>query len=223
MARVAAVVVSLILLAVWGLLAWDEFNVTNKRLGAPFAANASGFTDYLLGISPQERATDLQAPQQATRFGLLLTVSVAFGLVYVSTKSGSLFSVGFATFLVSTAAFLHFAYGATIVATMVAFLANNPGPDPSFEMYTYFTLLFGAVLLVASVTVLRRLGGMVKGESHSMFAVVKCLVSLLAVVAPLYFVADVSERFHLYVAGGAGLTLASLILIGLTQSNYRYD
>jgi hypothetical protein len=234
MAKIAAILVSLILLGSWGWFAWQEYEAATVRTFANHdegrkTMSLVGFAKFALGVEPRAPEVVVKPlvadPQTSVQIALGATVALCATLVFAVTGgTGAIFSIALAAFVSFFTAAAHLLFASVLLARVGVFLFG----EQRYELHLneYGVALYCLVSLVTAIVMIVRLRGLVRGERSQTHAVLKCLTVLLIVglgLAPV----GVPPEFVLFEVHGlytlAALCLASLALIGLTYSNYRYD
>jgi hypothetical protein len=236
MAKIAAILVSLILLGSWGWLAWDAYTDLHDArenpsqwplelddISNPTEPTPVGFVRFLTGLETPPSLASEQEREEA-RFLLMLAVSVSFALVFLSlTARGVPLSVGFMAFSTALSAGVHALvsiYPMTIVAVRTIHMINEqekPGPAALTAFFTF------SLLIIPSLVAVFRLPALARGSRNAMVSTLKCQAILLSVML-LQFMVHVDDLVvDTYFIAYAIMSAASMILITLTRSNYRYD
>jgi hypothetical protein len=256
MAKIAVIVLTLVLLGVWSVFAnramTDWSGVHSAAIGEAEAAQLT-YADlpiYVLGLhtsqsdrvivsEPPEGAEvvtmpysvlhDSALPDVRALLGAILVLAIT--MLYMTRRdAGGPLSVNLAVLLAFFTAMAHVAFVCTVLGWMAwqmfVFEDRRAHLLDQYTVSLYAMLLYLAVTLVSSVVLLRWIGDLAKGSATAMKRVATCLAVLVAVGLPLYW-QWVLPEFRLLTYHGvlwlAALSVASLALIGLTYSNYRYD
>lgn len=245
MGKVTVVFLTLVMLGVWGWMAWGEyadFVEWNNALNQPKFENepasiprgstdAVGFAKYMTGLEEHgilRREMDAETANAQTNVRIALGAIVALSatmIFAVTGGSGAIFSVMVTAFIAFFAAAANMVFALSLlVRTGWAVFGTADPVEYQFTMYGI--ALYGLLTVVTAFTAMRQSPVLVRGKRSAMHAVMKCLLILLiasAGLAPL----GVPEDFVVYGYHGAywlaGLCLLSLLFIGLTHSNYEYD
>jgi hypothetical protein len=247
MAKLTVAVLTLIMLGVWGWMAWGEYVgyiesvppiKTTLADSNPLeeidvtlrpSTSIAGALLFYAGM-PDSNLDEYQplAESQAVadlRIALGAIVALSATLFFAVTGgSGAIFGVmatAFASFLAAAA---NMVFG-LVFAGVVAWTAiGDGGLDLSIAVYA--VMLYCAVVIVASCAAMRQMPQLVRGRKEPMKGVMKSLLILMLAsgglgpfeVVPEFAIMGYSGFYTL-----AALCLLALLFIGLTHSNYTYD
>lgn len=231
MAKAAAIVFSLLALVTWWYFAWQDY-AKDTTFGTPeytadedVEPSIKGFALYALDpTEPVSPGHDAPQRPDEFRFALLGVLAFAVAVNYMAfSGSGAIFSMQFVVFVALFTAVLH-ALVATGVLCLQAFVSN--AVDFTYDLAFYAAAMYGLVTGVASWIAMRNVDGMLRGKSDNANAVMKALLVMFLVGVPL-----ATLPLHpLFKAFGyslalplAALCLLSLLFIGVTRENFRYD
>jgi hypothetical protein len=244
MAKAVIAIITLVMLGVWGWLSWGEyakFVEWDNALDRPKIWNAPtslprgrtdvvGFAKYVCGLYEEgtlkhEMDAEIANSQTNVRIALGVIVALSATMFFAVTGgSGTIFSVMITASVSFFAAAANMVFGLFFVG-FVAWTAFDMGAlDLSIGIYAM--LLHSAILIVASFSAMRQLPGLVRGRRDPMKGVLKSLLVLAIVNGGLAPVGVVPQFEYGGFSGFywlAGLCLLSLMFIGLTHSNFRYD
>ncbi|MEX2244807.1 MAG: hypothetical protein WD716_13300 [Fimbriimonadaceae bacterium] len=240
MAKAVIAIITLVMLGVWGWMAWGEYDAGPRDAAihtTPYR-DAQGFVGFLAGLDPII-VTDLpdggffvstiDFAWEEGRANLYIALGVIVALsatlfFAVTGGSGTIFSVMITSRVSFFAAATNMVFGLVSVGFAAWTAIVLSGLDLSIGVYAM--LLHSAILIVASSSAMRQMPGLVRGRRDPMIGVLKSLLVLAIVngglapvgVMPQFAIAGFSGFYWL-----TGLCLLSLLFIGLTRSNYEYD
>lgn len=241
MAKVIVVFLTLVMLGVWGWMAWGEY-VAGPRDAAihttPYR-DAQGFAGFLAGIDPiitidfpegGFAVSTIDFPWEEGRANLCIALGaiVAFSATLffaVTAGSGGIFSVMITAFIAFFTAAANMVFALSLLVRTGWALFGSADPV-EYQLGVFGIALYGLLSVVTAFTMMRQMPNLVRGRRPGMHAVFKCLLILLiacAGLAPL----GLPTEFVVYGYHGAyalaALCLLSLMFIGMTYGNYQYD
>jgi hypothetical protein len=219
MAKVLAVLFVLALIGGWAFVMYDA---TYQGTPGPPIETIAGNLFPSGAVMRHDTGVPMFAMFVTALFGLL---AFAFALLYMTFRgSGSIFSVSLTSFVTLYAAAANMLVGLWLIGK--AIYEPTVMNVREYGIADYAVGIYALVTTIASLVVIRNVDGLLRGKSDARTAIIKSLLVLIVVAVPLGPIRflpgfEVSSTPAVYWL--AGLCVLSLMFIGLTRSNYRYD